>query len=215
MCPSDPALFPTVSLVMTPWIRVPFSTHTCTGEQDIAVTPCHSSQPHLQHHVGSNHNTLSTMLPVTSPTPASPTPTHLCVSRGNVLVGATVLVVRVTASSLNEIHSSGDDEREQLLPSPHWLGLHDGWERHLPVPARQPHQQVHHVHLQIAGTGTQVAPNQYTHSNGSPSPPPSADIHVASHTHSDGRNTPQPLPSRPPSAGSHTASHAHEVSNYQ
>lgn len=55
MCPSDPALLPTVSLVMTPWMRVPFSTHTCTGEQDTVLTTRHSS-PHTHNAMCRNHN---------------------------------------------------------------------------------------------------------------------------------------------------------------
>ena len=47
----------------------------------------------------------------------------------------------------DDVHVPGDDEREDLFPSPEGLGLVDGRLGHLAVPGGQPHQQLHHVLL--------------------------------------------------------------------
>ena len=45
------------------------------------------------------------------------------------------------------VDTAWDDEGEELLAAPHGLGLEDTRHGHVPVPARQEHQQVHHLLL--------------------------------------------------------------------
>ena len=42
------------------------------------------------------------------------------------------------------VDGAGDDEGEELLAGPQWLGLQDGGHRQLAVPAGQEHEQGHH-----------------------------------------------------------------------
>ena len=53
----------------------------------------------------------------------------------------------------DEVDVARDDQSKELLASPQRLGLDDGWLGHLPIPGRQPHQQLHHFFLVHTNNG--------------------------------------------------------------
>lgn len=63
------------------------------------------------------------------------------------LVGTTVLVVRVGAVCADDVDVSRNDETEDLLACPHGAGLEDGRLRHFPIPGGEVHEEVHHLTL--------------------------------------------------------------------
>lgn len=72
---------------------------------------------------------------------------YLCVTRGDVFVRATVLIIRVGAVCADDVDVSRNDETEDLLACPQRTGLKDGWLRHLPIPGGEEHEEVHHFTL--------------------------------------------------------------------
>lgn len=72
---------------------------------------------------------------------------HLSVPGRDVLVRATVLIIRVGAMGADTVDVAGYDEGEDLLPRPQGPGLQDGWLWDLPIPRGQEHQKVHHLPL--------------------------------------------------------------------
>lgn len=80
---------------------------------------------------------------------------YLGVPGGDVLVGATVLLVRVSAVGTNDVDVARDDEAEDLLARPEGPRFQDGWLGHLAVPRRKEHQQVHHLTLKGQRDGSE------------------------------------------------------------
>ena len=69
------------------------------------------------------------------------------VSGRDPMIGSSILIVRMGGVEPHTIDIARDDQREQLLPGPKGLGLQDGGDGHLAVPAGQEHEQVHHGFL--------------------------------------------------------------------